>query len=75
MAQVICNMECKNRSKRPSRKWKMKNGAKAYGCKLGAIIVGRIFDPDGDCVKTIGESCMAQCKHYEPIISEVADSE
>lgn len=70
MAQVICNMNCKNRSKKPLRKWKMKSGTKAYGCKLEAIVVGRIFDPDGDCCATVGEDCMAQCKYYEPIEEE-----
>lgn len=70
MAQVICNMNCKNRSKKPLRKWKMKSGAKAYGCKLEAIVVGRILDPDGDCCAKIGEYCMAQCKYYEPIEEE-----
>lgn len=75
MAQVVCNMDCKNRSKRPLRKYQLRSGAKAYGCKLEAIVVGRIFDPDGDCVATIGGNCMAQCKHYEPIKSEVANNE
>ena len=66
MAKVVCNMNCKHRSKHPMRKYRKKDGSKCYGCTLDAISISRIFDPDNYVIQVIGEQDMARCSHYEP---------
>lgn len=40
MTDVICTMDdCIHRSKRPMRKYKMRNGSKCYKCTLDNILV------------------------------------
>ena len=34
MADLICSMICKHRSKRPLRKWRNKDGSPCFGCSL-----------------------------------------
>lgn len=78
MAKVICNMVyCKHRSKRPMRSYVKKSGEKCYGCMLDAIDISRIFDPDGEVEKALGEKEMAQCLCYEPDepVEEAQDEE
>lgn len=67
MAKVICQMNCKHRSKRPMRNYKFKSGGRCYGCTLDAITILRIFDPDDYVVHAVGEENMGSCIHYEPI--------
>lgn len=68
MAKVICNMvHCKHRSKRPMRSYKKRSGEKCYGCMLDAVDITRIFDPDGDAERLLGETNMAYCLNYEPV--------
>lgn len=63
----ICNMNCKHRSKRPSRTYRTAGGEKCYGCTLDAISISRIFDPDVYVVKVVGEENMARCAFYKPV--------
>ena len=67
IAKVICNMNCKHRSKKPLRTYKYKSGDRCYGCTLDAISVSRIFDPDDYVIEVVGEENMAHCLCYEPI--------
>lgn len=67
MTVVICHMsDCKNRSKRKLKKWQMKDGSSCYGCKLKAINIREIFDPDGYMKKVVDKEDMAVCQHYKP---------
>ena len=70
MAKVICNMNCKHRSKRPSRTYTTRDGRKCYGCTLDVISINRIFDPDNYVIQVIEERDMARCLYYEPIEEE-----
>lgn len=67
MAKVICNMNCKHRSKKPLRTYKYKSGDRCYGCTLDAICVSRIIDPDDYVVEVVDEENMAHCEYYEPM--------
>ena len=67
MAEIICAMACKHRSKRPLRKWKNRDGSRCYGCSLEYVKISRIFDFDGDIFAVAGEKNMARCAFYEPI--------
>ena len=67
MAKVICNMNCKHRSKKPLRTYKYKSGDRCYGCTLDAICVSRIIDPDDYVVEVVDEENMAHCAYYEPM--------
>ncbi len=67
MATVICDMlDCKHRSRRKLKTWRNRNGAPCYGCSLDAVVVGRVFDLDGDIEAVSGKENMAICKNYEP---------
>ena len=67
MAKVICNMNCKHRSKHPMRLYRRKDGGKCYGCKLDAISITEIFDPDNYIAQVIDEQNMAHCLYYDPV--------
>lgn len=67
MADLICSMPCKHRSKRPLRKWKNKDGSPCYGCRLEYVKISRVFDLDGDIFAVAGEENMAHCIFYEPL--------
>jgi len=67
MADLICSMACKHRSKRPLRKWKKKDGSPCYGCSLKYVNISRAFDWDGDIYAVAGEKNMARCVFYEPL--------
>lgn len=67
MADLICSMACKHRSKRPSRKWNHKDGRPCYACTLNYVYISRVFDMDGDICAVAGEDNMAHCTFYEPI--------
>ena len=67
MADLICSMACKHRSKRPLRKWRHKDGSLCYGCRLKCVHISRVFDPDGDIYAVAGEENMAHCAFYEPL--------
>lgn len=67
MADLICSMNCKHRSKRPLRKWRKKNGSPCYGCRLEYVKISRVFDLDGDIYAVAGEENMAHCVFYEPL--------
>ncbi len=67
MATIICDMECKHRSKRKMRKWRHKDGRPCYTCGLEAVTISRAFDFDGDIKAVAGEENMARCAHYEPL--------
>ena len=70
MAIVVCNMECKRRSKRKMRNIKYADGRPCYGCSMKHIVVHRLPDPDGDVRRTAGEENMAICAYYEPLNEE-----
>lgn len=59
MADLICSMACKHRSKRPSRKWRHKDGRPCYACTLNYVYISRVFDMDGDICAVAGENNMA----------------
>ena len=44
MADLICSMICKHRSKRPLRKWRNKDGSPCFGCSLKYVKISRVFD-------------------------------
>lgn len=67
MADLICNMNCIHRSKRPLRKWKRRDGSECYGCSREYIVVDRLSDPDGLIEATAGEENTAVCALYEPV--------
>ena len=67
MADLICSMACKHRSKRPLRKYRNKNGSPCYGCCLEYVHISRVFDLDGDICAVAGEENMAHCAFYEPL--------
>lgn len=67
MANLICSMACKHRSKHPLRKWRNKDGSPCYGCSLKYVKISRVFDWDGDIWSKAGEENMAHCIFYEPI--------
>ena len=67
MADLICSMACKHRSKSPLRKWREKDGIPCYGCHLEYVIISRVFDLDGDICAVAGEGNMARCAFYESI--------
>lgn len=75
MAVLICDAPCKNRSRRPLKSWKTKDGGKCYGCGLKYAVVSRVFDADGDIAAVAGEGNMATCSFYDPIESEKDDEE
>lgn len=66
MADLICSMACKHRSKRPLRKWRKKDGSPCYGCTLKYVTISRAFDIDGDICAVAGEENMAHCNFYDP---------
>ena len=55
MAKVVCNMNCKHRSKKPLRNYVRYNGERCYGCLLGAISISRISDSDEYVVEVVGK--------------------
>ena len=55
MADLICSMICKHRSKRPLRKWRNKDGSPCFGCSLKYVKISRVFDMDGDICAVAGE--------------------
>ena len=67
MADLICSMICKHRSKRPLRKWWNKDGSPCFGCSLKYVKISRVFDMDGDICAVAGEGNMAHCAFYEPL--------
>lgn len=67
MADLMCSMDCKHRSKRPLRKWQKKDGRPCYGCRLKYVNISRVFDLDGDICAVAGEENMAHCAFYEPL--------
>lgn len=67
MADLICSMICKHRSKRPLRKWRNKDGSPCFGCSLKYVKISRVFDMDGDICAVAGEGNMAHCAFYEPL--------
>lgn len=67
MADLICSMACKHRSKRPLRKRRNKDGSPCYGCSLEYVKISRVFDFDGDICDVAGEENMAHCVFYEPL--------
>ena len=67
MADLICSMICKHRSKRPLRKWRKKDGSPCFGCSLKYVNISRVFDLDGDICAGAGEGNMAHCAFYEPL--------
>ena len=67
MADLICSMTCKHRSKRPLQKWRNMDGNPCYGCSLKYVKISRAFDFDGDICAIVGEENIAHCAFYEPI--------
>lgn len=67
MATVICFVpDCKHRSKRPLKKWRLKSGERCYGCTLEVTAVAETFDPDGDIHAVGGPDVHTHCANYEP---------
>lgn len=71
MAVLICDAPCEHRSKRALRSWKRKAGGKCYGCSLDAVVISRVFDPDGDITAVAGVENTAVCSRFKPIAQEV----
>lgn len=55
---------CKNKSKRPLKKYETTDGKACYGCTLDYISINKIFDADGD-IEAEGEASMAHCEFYK----------
>lgn len=70
MADLVCDMDCIHKSKRPLRKWRNKDGSECYGCSLKHVAIDRISDPDGEVGNAVGEESMACCTCYEPRAQE-----
>lgn len=70
MAKVICEMNCKHRSKRPMQRYRYESGDPCYGCTLDVISISRIADPDNYVIQVIDEKEMARCLNYEPVEEE-----
>lgn len=66
MAKVICDMNCKHKSKEPLKTYKYRSGEKCYGCTLDAISI-TIIPPAGNEETMIGKADMAHCVNYEPV--------
>jgi hypothetical protein len=67
MAIVICDRkDCKYRSKRKLKLFKRESGFPCYGCTLDAVVIGPVFDFDGDIEAVAGKKNTAVCKCYEP---------
>lgn len=66
MTDVICVMkDCKHRSKRPMKKYKMENGDKCYKCTLEAIVISdSTFDSE---VEELTDQRMPCCNRYESV--------
>ena len=75
MAVLICDAPCVHRSKRALRSWKRKVGGKCYGCSLDAVVVSRVFDPDGDITAVAGIENTAVCSRFSPIAKEVDEDD
>lgn len=76
MAVLICDAPCVHRSKRALRSWKRtQGGGKCYGCSLAAVVISRVFDPDGDITAVAGIENTAVCSRFEPIAKETDEDE
>ena len=73
MPAIICEMNCKHRSKRKLRKWHHKDGRPCYTCGLEYVTISRAFDIDGDICAVAGEENMAHCNFYDPIDESEGD--
>lgn len=72
MPAIICEMNCKHRSKRPLRKWRHKDKSPCYTCGREYVTISRMFDWDGDVCAVAGEENMARCAFYEPLDEQEA---
>ena len=57
MADLLCDMDCIHRSRRPLRKWKSFDGSPCYGCTLNYVKISGGMD---------SEESKAHCMFYIP---------